>query len=484
MSQAPRTVAIWWIRRDLRLTDNQALQAALRAADQVLPVFILDGRLLDSEYSGEKRRQFLFASLAALDQALRQRGSRLILRLGNPIEELTRLLQESQVQGIFAEPDYSPFARQRDLRAAASLPIQWAGSPSFHPPGSVLKADGSPYTVFTPFSKAWKALPIPGSSAIAPIPEHIETPADTVSLPLPITESSNETTPICLVEFPAGEATAQQRLAAFTRGDTPPIYQYASLRDRPDLDGTSRLSPYLRFGLISARQAVLAAYQAMQVAPGSEARRGAEVWLNELIWREFYLHILDHFPRVRRQNFRLEGIAWRNDEAEFATWKQGLTGYPFVDAAIRQLVSTGWMHNRPRMVVASFLTKDLLIDWRWGERFFMQHLVDGDPASNNGGWQWTAGTGTDAAPYFRIFNPISQSIKFDPQGAYIRRWLPELKDVPVEKIHQPWLMTQPEQLAAGCRIGQDYPAPMVDHQMARERTLQAYGQAKTIPIED
>jgi deoxyribodipyrimidine photo-lyase len=484
MNQAPKTIAIWWIRRDLRLADNQALQAALRAADQVLPVFILDERLLDSDYSGEKRKQFLFASLAALDQALQQRGSRLILRRGDPIEELTRLCQESQVQRIFAEPDYSPFARLRDQKAAASLPIQWAGSPSFHPPGSVLKADGSPYTVFTPFSKAWKALPIPGSSAIAPAPEHIDTPTETVSLPYIILENSNPLEALSRSEFPAGEAAAQQRLATFTSGAHPAIYQYAAQRDRPDLDGTSRISPYLRFGLLSARQSVLTAYQALQTAPDPAARRGAEVWLNELIWREFYLHILDHFPYVRRGNFRLEGIAWRNDPAEFSAWKHGLTGYPFVDAAMRQLVSTGWMHNRPRMVVASFLTKDLLIDWRWGERYFMQHLLDGDPASNNGGWQWTAGTGTDAAPYFRIFNPVSQSIKFDPHGAYIRRWLPELSAVPLEKIHQPWLMTDPEQLSAGCRIGHDYPAPMVDHAMARERTLQAYSQAKTLPIED
>lgn len=484
MKQAPKSIAIWWIRRDLRLTDNQALQTALRAAEQVLPVFILDRRLLDSNYSGEKRRQFLFASLAALDQSLKQRGSRLILRCGDPIEELTRLLQESKAQGIYAEPDYSPFARQRDQKAAANLPIHWVGSPSFHPPGSVLKADGNPYTVFTPFSKAWKALPVSGWRAIGPIPEHIDTPPETVSLPLPFSEQIDAQSAIALAEFPAGESAAQRRLVFFTNGANPPIYQYASQRDRPDLDGTSRLSPYLRFGLLSARQVVLAAYQAMQAAPNSEARRGAEVWLNELIWREFYLHILDHFPHVRRQNFRLEGIAWRNDPIEFDAWKQGLTGYPFVDAAMRQLVSTGWMHNRPRMVVASFLTKDLLIDWRWGERFFMQHLLDGDPASNNGGWQWTAGTGTDAAPYFRIFNPLSQSVKFDPQGSYIRRWLPELRDVPVEKIHQPWLMTHQEQLSAGCQIGDDYPAPIIEHALARERTLLAYSQAKTVPIED
>jgi deoxyribodipyrimidine photo-lyase len=244
-----------------------------------------------------------------------------------------------------------------------------------------------------------------------------------------------------------------------------------------DLPGTSGLSPYLRFGMLSARQAAVAA---LEVGEHPEAREGAQVWLDELIWREFYLHILYHFPNVLRESFResLREIPWDNDTRAFAAWQEGLAGYPVVDAAMRQLRATGWMHNRARMIVASFLTKDLLIDWRWGERYFMQQLVDGDPASNNGGWQWSAGTGTDAAPYFRIFNPVLQGEKFDPEGAYVRRWVGELARVPDRYLQRPWLMPEEIQREAGCILGKDYPAPMVDHAWARERTLEAYRQAK------
>ncbi|HMR65059.1 MAG TPA: FAD-binding domain-containing protein, partial [Anaerolineae bacterium] len=210
------------------------------------------------------------------------------------------------------------------------------------------------------------------------------------------------------------------------------------------------------------------------------AAASADTFLNEIIWREFYQSILYHFPRVRRYSFRekYDALVWLNNRADFQAWCDGQTGYPVIDAAMRQLVSSGWMHNRARMIVASFLLKDLLIDWRWGERFFMQHLVDGDPAANNGGWQWTAGTGTDAAPYFRVFNPISQSEKFDPEGNYIRRWVPELAKVPTAFIHQPWTMPDSVQKKSGCQLGQDYPHPIVDHQMARQRALDTFGEVK------
>jgi deoxyribodipyrimidine photo-lyase len=283
------------------------------------------------------------------------------------------------------------------------------------------------------------------------------------------------------VPFSPGEAEAQRRLHAFAGGDEEgSIYLYASARDRTDLDGTSRLSPYLRFGMLSARQAVVSALSAREAAPHDGARRSAEAWLNELIWREFYTNILAHFPHVLEHSFRanLRGIAWENDEKAFAAWRQGRTGYPVVDAAMRQLVETGWMHNRARMIVASFLVKDLLIDWRWGEQFFMQHLLDGDSAANNGGWQWTAGTGTDAAPYFRIFNPTLQGKKHDPEGAYARRWVPELNRVPMRYMHEPWKMPPGMQQEAHCIVGQDYPAPIVDHAWARERALVAYRLAR------
>ena len=243
-----------------------------------------------------------------------------------------------------------------------------------------------------------------------------------------------------------------------------------------DLEGTSGLSPYLRFGMLSARQAAWAARRAEAQAMDAAARLGAETWLNELIWREFYAAILYHFPFVRQMAFRpeLREISWRDAPADFAAWVDGRTGYPVVDAAMRQLQTTGWMHNRARMITASFLTKDLLIDWRLGERYFMQHLLDGDPAANNGGWQWVAGTGTDAAPYFRVFNPMLQGIKFDPQGAYVRRWVPELTTVPNDFIHAPWKMPADVQRRVGCFIGKDYPAPLVDHALARERALNGY----------
>jgi len=232
--------------------------------------------------------------------------------------------------------------------------------------------------------------------------------------------------------------------------------------------------------MLSARQTIVAAYQAIDRADNEKSRRSAETWLDELIWREFYMCILYYFPEVLEVSFRekMRGIAWRNDEASFDAWCEGKTGYPVVDAAMRQLVQSGWMHNRGRMVVASFLVKDLLIDWRWGEAFFMQHLVDGDPAANNGGWQWSAGTGTDAAPYFRSFNPISQGKKHDPNGSYVRRWVPELVGVPNAYIHTPWTMSLMQQRESGCILGVDYPLPIVDHAVMRERTLQAYRAAR------
>jgi len=463
--------AIWWIRRDLRLHDNQALTAAHETARHILPVFILDPGLLSSPYAAKKRVSFLYAGLVSLDASLRQRGSRLIIRHGDPLNELTHLLVETGSQVIYAEPDYSPYARRRDHQVEKRFPVEWTGSPAIHPPGSVLKSNAEPYTVFTPFSRAWRALPAPQLPANDQVPDSISTPGNIASLPLP------DVPPDQNPDFPAGEAEAQRRLRAFICSDDLPINEYATARDRLDLRGTSMLSPYLRFGMLSARFAAAAASEKIHSLSGTEDRNGAETWLNELIWRDFYMHILYHFPQVRRQNFRLRKIAWLNNPEEFAAWCAGCTGFPVVDAAMRQLLESGWMHNRARMIAASFLTKDLLIDWRWGERWFMQNLVDGDPASNNGGWQWTAGTGSDSAPYFRIFNPVSQGKRHDPDGVYTRRWLPELARVPNEAIHEPWRMTSELQNRVGCVIGKDYPAPIIDHTQARQRALQVYGNA-------
>ena len=466
---------LWWIRRDLRLMDNQALATALARASHVLPVFILDPAILSSPRVGDKRVAFLLAGLRQLDADLRERGSRLVVRQGDPAQELAALVHETAAEAIFAEEDYTPYARRREARVAEALPLNLTGGLTVHPPEVVTKADGTPYTVFTPFSRAWKALPLPLATVVPPAPEWLPEPLEVASLPLPERPMLAATVP-----FPPGEAEAKRRLQAFLGGEDPAVYRYAEGRDRLDLAGTSLLSPYLRFGMLSARQAVLSAQMALEAAADIPAREGVQTWLNELIWREFFTSILAHFPEVSRQSFRpdLREIAWENDAETFSAWCQGKTGYPVVDAAMRQLVHTGWMHNRARMIVASFLVKDLLVDWRWGERYFMQHLVDGDPAANNGGWQWVAGTGTDAAPYFRVFNPVLQGRRYDPDGRFVRHWLPELTNVPDAYVHAPWEMPAEVQRQAQCLVGKDYPAPIVDHAWARERTLHAFSRAR------
>lgn len=462
------STAIWWLRRDLRLHDNPALKAAIRH-DRVIPLFILDPFLIKSPRVGSKRLGFLYNTLLELSSSLARHRSRLILREGAPIDVLRAIMHETNAELIYASEDYSPYARKRDAAVSRDLPVKWVGGPAVHPPGSITKSNGEPYTVFTPFSKSWKKLPTPNLADTLSNDAYLNTPEDISGIPLEDLNISFETE-----QFPVGESSALSRLHDFTEGKSAPIYQYAEMRNRIDSDLTSKLSPYLKFGSLSPRRAVSAALNALKNSPDSQAEKGAEIWLNELIWREFYLHILYHFPEVRKTNFRKQEISWVNDLEDFDAWKNGLTGYPIVDAGMRQLSQEGWIHNRLRMIVASFLVKDLLIDWRWGERWFMQHLIDGDPASNNGGWQWTAGTGTDAAPYFRIFNPILQSKKFDPRGMYIRSQIPELRSVPDTHIHTPWEMSTADQSKYHCEIGEDYPSPLVDHQWARQRTLEAY----------
>jgi deoxyribodipyrimidine photo-lyase len=462
----PQTV-LWWIRRDLRLADNPALAAALAAAPVIIPVFVLDPALLNSPYhrAAEKRRSFLFGGLRQLDDDLRARGSRLTLRQGRPLDVLSALAAETGAAAIFAAEDFSPYARRRDEQAARHLPLTLVNGLTVHHPSAVRKANGEPYTVFTPFSRAWKALPLPAEAELLPAPARLPAPPALASIQIPSPSGSTY--------FLPGEDNARAALHSFASGT---IFGYSEGRNRLDGDGTSALSPYLRFGMLSAREAVVAAHQAMEAAPDARGRKSVEAWLNELIWREFYCAILYHFPDVLRRAFRpgLRHIHWSNDRDSFAAWCEGRTGYPVVDAAMRQLAATGWMHNRARMITASFLVKDLLIDWRWGERWFMRHLIDGDPAANNGGWQWTAGVGTDAAPYFRVFNPVLQSRKFDPYGDFARAWIPELRRVPDEYIHEPWQMPDDVQRKSHCVIGQDYPTPIVDHAFARARVLDAY----------
>ena len=463
------SLAIWWIRRDLRLSDNQALSAALRHAGGVLPVFILDPSLISSRYCGQKRLSFMFNGLHALDASMRERGGYLILRSGNPALTLKELLQQTGSDVIYAEEDYSPYAVSRDWPIVRSLPLILLPGLTAQHPKDILKPNKTPYTVFGPFKNAWQTHGWPGQSLSAP--RQIPTPPGIPSEAIPVGDPNLKN-----ILFSGGEVEAQHRLETFVDGQDASVFTYEENRNRLDFKETSMLSPYLRFGMLSARQAVNAAWQAEARAWDQSSHRGTETWLNELIWREFYQSILYHFPEVRSGSFRPEmsQIRWINDEADFSAWKYCQTGYPIVDAAMRQLVHEGWMHNWVRMIVASFLTKDLLIDWRWGERHFMQHLVDGDPAANNGGWQWVAGTGIDAAPYFRVFNPLLQSKKFDPDGTFIRRFVPELERVPTEFIHEPWKMPIGLQKNIDCIIGKDYPAPIVDHSLARDRVLSAY----------
>lgn len=446
--------AIWWIRRDLRLTDNAVLQAALDAAGaagSVIPTFLIDPTF---SRSSPRRKDFLYEGLHALNKDLSARGSYLVIRSGKPFDSLRKLLVETKAEAIFAEEDFTPYARKRDEKIARSLPLDLIHGQTVHHPGSVLKSNGTPYTVYTPYSRVWKSK-LPARLTLLPAPEQITTPVGIPGEPLPKYRIS----PL----FPASEQEALVRLEEFLHQR---IYAYGESRDRMDLEATSALSPYLRFGMLGLRQAVYSAQQAMVGAKNEAYKRSAETWLNELIWREFYIQILYHFPKVSRTAFNrsLANIAWRNDESEFEAWKEGKTGVPIVDAGMRQLKELGWMHNRARMIVASYLVKDLLIDWRWGEAWFMENLLDGDLAANNGGWQWTAGTGTDAAPYFRIFNPILQSAKFDPNGDYIREWVPQLRSVDAGDIHAPW--------EKGIKA-QDYPErPIIERD--KERTLQAY----------
>jgi len=453
---------IWWIRRDVRLEDNPTLQAALQTGAPVIPLFILDPKLIQEAPS--RRQIFLLNALTNLDGQLRGLGNRLIVRKGDPLRVLTEILQEVPETIIFAEEDYSPYAIQRDHQVQSHLPLKLIVGLVIHHPQKVLKADGSPYTVFTPYSKAWKSQPF--STFSYPKPEKIPSyEHNLVSLPLPPA-----------TEFPgfiASSAEARNRLDHFLQS---PIFYYAQGRNQLDQHGTSTLSPYLRFGLLSIRFAFQATVKALESTSLVEEKKGVDTWINELIWREFYISILYHFPNVLREAFyaNRRNIQWRFDPHELKAWQEGLTGYPVVDACMRQLNETGWMHNRGRMIVASFLTKDLLHNWQLGEQYFMQQLLDGDPAANNGGWQWTAGVGTDAAPYFRIFNPILQSKKFDPQGVFIRRWIPELSQVPTAYIHEPWTMPLDIQRKSACVVGKNYPAPIVDHAIVKDRVLIAF----------
>lgn len=469
------TTTLWWIRRDLRLEDNQALQAALDNAHLVLPVFVIDPHLVHSPRMGQERLGFLWDGLRALQQELQERGADLVIRKGNPVQVLPALVKESAARTVYAEEDFSPYARRRDQAVAEQVPLSLEPGLGIAHPESIFKAGGGAYQIYSYYKKKWRRqfFPLPGND-LWDAPHRFEMPQGVRSEPIPEGDYSSKE------YFPPGHQAARDRILTFTSGLNPAIHSYTEGRDRPDLQGTSLLSPYFHFGMLSARQALVQAQAAAEQNDNAKSQNAVDVWVDELIWRDFYFSILYHFPHVVDGSFRdsLQHISWRNDRDDFQRWKEGKTGYPLVDAGMRQLLEMNWMHNRLRMVVASFLVKDLLVDWRWGEAWFMKKLLDADLAANNGGWQWVAGTGTDAAPYFRIFNPVSQSKKHDPQGKYIKKYVPELRDVPVQYIHEPWTMPANVQEECNCKIGKDYPALVVDHGQARERTLAVYREAR------
>ncbi len=460
--------AIHWFRHDLRLHDNAALSAACEHADELIPLFVLDERLLHGRRSGEPRTRFLLESVACLARDLEARGSRLVIRRGDPVAEIEKLLQETGAELLSFGRAYGPAAARRDaaVRAVASRASARVLECKDHvvfESQEVLSTQDRPFAVYTPYRRVWEREYETNPQTPLPVPKLPPVPAAAKSLPPSVASPSDGGG----AELPAGgEAAAQERLSRFLEDA---VSDYARLRDYPAEDATSRLSPYLRFGCISARACVHAARELAAVERGAAA--GARKWIDELIWRDFYWAILTENPRVASENYRREYdvLQWNDDEPGFRAWCEGLTGYPIVDAGMRQLARTGWMHNRVRMIVASFLTKDLLIDWRRGEDHFYRLLVDGDPASNNGGWQWAASTGTDAQPYFRIFNPVSQGERFDPDGRYVRHFVPELAGVPDRFVQRPWEAESPPA---------DYPAPIVDHAARRLLALQRYEKAR------
>lgn len=464
--------AVWWIRRDIRLFDNIALSKSLEYANNVIPLFINDPNIITSKRNCNNREIFLYQCLRDLDIQLKKLGNKLIFRNGNPEMLIPHLYHELSRNGdceFFAERDYTPYAKKRDQMVKSLVPLNIVGGAAYQQPEVITKQNGLPYTVFTPYAKAWKKNLLSEASDAIEVPTSIPCNIDIVSEYIP-----NLQLDIKEQLFPPNNNDAMQRLKIFSQGLNAPIYSYNEKRNILDMNGTSQLSPYLKFGILSINQVVKNSIHALENASSQETELSVNSWLNELIWRDFFIQILNNFPYVKKNNFRDKVIRWENDSDLFNAWCNGATGYPIIDAAMRQLLNTGWMHNRARMLVASFLTKNLLIDWRWGEEWFMQHLLDGDIAANNGGWQWAAGTGSDAVPYFRIFNPIIQSMKYDPQGSYIRKWIPELFNLPKDLIHSPGQLSNEQQKRYGCIIGKHYPTPIINYEFSRRRALEAF----------
>jgi deoxyribodipyrimidine photo-lyase len=465
--------ALVWFRRDLRLIDHTALCNALKQHERVYCVFVFDTTILTGLPRRDRRVDFIRHALVELDQLLREHGGALIVRHGDPLVEIPQLARELGIASVHANRDYEPQAVQRDTAVAKLLEKDEIAFRDYKDQvifekSEVLTQGGTPFSVFTPYKNAWLKRLLPADLSVS-VPELKALAAPDFASAIPTLESLGfEGSNLAELKFPLGISGAHALFDDFQER----ITSYKEARDFPAVKGVSYLSTHLRFGTISIRQLAAFAY--------ARGGRGAETWLSELIWREFYMMILWHRPDVVDHCFKPEydALIWDENEELFAAWCEGRTGYPIVDAAMRQINQSGYMHNRLRMIVASFLTKDLGISWRRGEAYFAEHLNDFELASNNGGWQWAASTGCDAQPYFRIFNPITQSEKFDPQGKFIRRYLPELSRVPDKFIHAPWRMKPMDAEACDFSLGRDYPEPIVDHALARERTLLRFAAIK------
>jgi deoxyribodipyrimidine photo-lyase len=475
--------SIVWLRRDLRLADNVALYEACAQSGSVCLAFVLDPALLRGGRVGAPIVQGFFEALRWLRARLRELGSDLALLEGECAGELSRLACRLGASAVFYNEDYEPDAIRRDAAVTKSLQgggieVQAFLDHVYFGADEVEREDGRAYKVFTPYRRRWldrrhcdRRLPVPSARAIEGKLAAAATIGETREVPLPETYGYRSSS-----HYPdVSEGVGRRLLHAFLRAGGS-VERYNEGRNFPALDGTSHLSPQLRAGTIGIRECVERAFARAEEVCEDATRASIETWISELVWREFYQMVLKRFPHVATSAF-LEGgnrVPWRDSEAEFRAWCEGRSGYPIVDAAMRQLNAYGWMHNRLRMIVASFLTKDLLIDWRLGERYFEQRLADADLAQNNGGWQWAASTGTDAAPYFRIFNPVRQGKRFDPSGSFARSMLPELRAVPDAYVHEPWTMPPLMQAELRCEIGRDYPTPIVDHELARSRAIDSF----------
>ena len=473
--------ALVWFRADLRVADNPALTAAAEMADDgVVGLFVPTPDQWREHGWGDAKTWFVLASAAHLQERLRDLGVPLVVRPADRFDDCPRLVSEVARElgcdAVFASREYEVNETARDRRVEAAceesgLEMHWSEDQCIVPPGELTTGSGSVYVVFTPFRRSWEERIDGRGPGVPPAPPDGLEPVVEPSGRNWLEDLAPEVGSAVTSCWPPGEAEAVRRLERFA--DTA-IESYGESRDEPALDGTSRLSPYLAAGCLSARRCLV---EAMAVNDGalSGGAEDIETWISELAWRDFYRHVLVGYPRVgKNRAFRAEteAVEWRTSEEDLEAWRRGRTGVPFVDAGMRQLRESAWMHNRLRMVTAMFLSKDLLLDWRLGEAVFARHLIDLDFASNNGGWQWSASTGTDAAPYFRIFNPWTQGKRFDPEGAFIRRWVPELEEVEPRDLHDP------ERLKRRIGDGLEYPEPIVAHSAARVRAVEAFEAAK------